>query len=148
ILDMSKHVKEEKSLFHLTAILIHSGSIGGGHYFAYIKGDDWKKNEWFEFNDQQVTKIDTSEIEKAFGSEDSHTNAYMLVYVREKPQSQMYKLLTDLSEEEELNLIPKQIRDEIEKENKIYLEGHKNFEGKKDTLKCKVYWKGEPHEIS
>lgn len=41
--------------YELFAIMIHSGSATGGHYYAYIK--DFESKEWFCFNDQSVTGV-------------------------------------------------------------------------------------------
>lgn len=42
-------------LYDLFAIMIHSGSASGGHYYAYIK--DFETDEWFCFNDQNVSTV-------------------------------------------------------------------------------------------
>ncbi|XP_049864801.1 ubiquitin carboxyl-terminal hydrolase 47 isoform X4 [Schistocerca gregaria] len=75
-------------VYELFSIMIHSGSASGGHYYAYIK--DFKKNEWFCFNDQIVTRITQDDITKTYGggpsrgyysgAYSSSTNAYMLMY--------------------------------------------------------------------
>lgn len=41
--------------YDLFAIMIHSGSASGGHYYAYIK--DFETDEWYCFNDQLVTSV-------------------------------------------------------------------------------------------
>ncbi|XP_005184673.2 ubiquitin carboxyl-terminal hydrolase 47 [Musca domestica] len=74
--------------YELFAIMIHSGSASGGHYYAYIKELD--NNEWFCFNDQTVSPITQEDIQKSFGGGigkayyssvySSSTNAYMLMY--------------------------------------------------------------------
>lgn len=83
-------IKQEDGPYNydLFAIMIHSGSASGGHYYAYIK--DFESNEWFCFNDQTVTSITEEDIEKSFGGGSlrsyysgafsSSTNAYMLMY--------------------------------------------------------------------
>nr|XP_016932061.2 ubiquitin carboxyl-terminal hydrolase 47 [Drosophila suzukii]XP_016932062.2 ubiquitin carboxyl-terminal hydrolase 47 [Drosophila suzukii]XP_016932063.2 ubiquitin carboxyl-terminal hydrolase 47 [Drosophila suzukii] len=74
-------------LYELFAIMIHSGSASGGHYYAYIK--DFDNNEWFCFNDQNVSSITQEDIQRSFGGPNgsyyssaytSSTNAYMLMY--------------------------------------------------------------------
>ncbi|KAH8345293.1 hypothetical protein KR067_007768 [Drosophila pandora] len=74
-------------LYELFAIMIHSGSASGGHYYAYIK--DFDSNEWFCFNDQNVSTITQEDIQRSFGGPNgsyyssaytSSTNAYMLMY--------------------------------------------------------------------
>lgn len=41
--------------YELFAIMIHSGSASGGHYYVYIK--DFENGEWFWFNDCTVTPV-------------------------------------------------------------------------------------------
>lgn len=74
--------------YELFAIMIHSGSASGGHYYAYIR--DFETGEWFCFNDQTVTSITQEDIQKSFGGGSygayysgvytSSTNAYMMMY--------------------------------------------------------------------
>lgn len=47
--------------YELTGITIHSGGVGGGHYWAYVKTAD---GTWYEANDSAVTKIDEAHIKK------------------------------------------------------------------------------------
>lgn len=42
-------------LYELFAIMIHSGSASGGHYYAYIK--EFENSEWYCFNDQSVNMV-------------------------------------------------------------------------------------------
>ncbi|XP_017842979.2 LOW QUALITY PROTEIN: ubiquitin carboxyl-terminal hydrolase 47 [Drosophila busckii] len=74
-------------LYELFAIMIHSGSASGGHYYAYIK--DFENHKWFCFNDQNVSPITQEDIQRSFGGPNgsyyssaytSSTNAYMLMY--------------------------------------------------------------------
>lgn len=46
-------------IYELFAIMIHSGSASGGHYYAYIK--DFNNGEWFCFNDQTVSSVSFKE---------------------------------------------------------------------------------------
>lgn len=41
--------------YELFAIMIHSGSASGGHYYAYIK--DFNSCHWYSFNDQTVSSV-------------------------------------------------------------------------------------------
>jgi ubiquitin C-terminal hydrolase len=52
--------------YELFAVLIHSGSAIGGHYYSYLKsgGPD---GTWYEFNDSSISAIDDDDLEKAFG---------------------------------------------------------------------------------
>ncbi len=40
--------------YELYAVLVHGGSLDGGHYFAYVK---WSDN-WYDISDQSVSKAD------------------------------------------------------------------------------------------
>ncbi|VVC39387.1 Hypothetical protein CINCED_3A016381 [Cinara cedri] len=101
-IDLSQHRHDEKRgidsqseneptgpyMYELYAIMIHSGSASGGHYYAYIK--DFKTDQWLCFNDQSVSVITMDDIEKSYGGGPlrgyysgqytSSTNAYMLMY--------------------------------------------------------------------
>lgn len=88
--------------YELFAILIHRGSALGGHYYAYIKS--FENDQFFDFNDSQVSPMDDADLEKAYGDKDepapsnswsrggysstyssmykSSANAYMLMYRR------------------------------------------------------------------
>lgn len=74
------------SRYRLHSVLVHSGSVHGGHYYAYITPDG---NKWFKFDDDKVDLAERKEaIEDQFGGDDGFnrsakfSNAYMLVYVR------------------------------------------------------------------
>ena len=74
------------------AIMIHSGSAFGGHYFAYIK--DLETGLWYNFNDSSVREISLVDVVEMFGPEPAikkgmaakrlaathSANAYMLMY--------------------------------------------------------------------
>jgi|LauGreDrversion4_2_1035121.scaffolds.fasta_scaffold56358_2 ubiquitin carboxyl-terminal hydrolase 7 len=90
--------KGVRNLYHLHSILIHRGTLGAGHYFAYIKPTT--EDLWYEFNDSFVTPIcKSSALSTGAGGFDSqfelkdgvlyekqkpnYTSAYMLVYIRD-----------------------------------------------------------------
>jgi hypothetical protein len=54
-------------VYELYAVLIHSGSTMGGHYYAYIKS--LSTNKWYNFNDSTVTEISEADVKKAWGGE-------------------------------------------------------------------------------
>ena len=98
-----------KYLLH--SVLVHSGGVHGGHYYAFIRPDCGVKSvtpggeadagQWFKFDDERVTREEESEaVDQQFGGDGSppvtapthqpflsklakFSNAYMLVYVRE-----------------------------------------------------------------
>lgn len=46
-------VPTEDLIYDLFGVVIHTGSLNGGHYTAVVKNAD----SWYEFNDHQVIKI-------------------------------------------------------------------------------------------
>ncbi|KAI8347676.1 hypothetical protein BD560DRAFT_493139 [Blakeslea trispora] len=105
----SKADKDGPYDYELHGVLVHSGDISGGHYFALIRPD--MNDKWYRFDDDRVTPVSKKEVfEENFGDEphrdtkDSSlaqppflnnntrinsvrmmkrfTNAYMLVYIR------------------------------------------------------------------
>ena len=47
--------------YELYAILVHSGSAGFGHYYAFIR--NFTDGKWYKFNDEHVTPVDEKDIE-------------------------------------------------------------------------------------
>ncbi len=73
--------------YELFSIMIHSGSATGGHYYAYIH--DFLTDQWLNFNDERVNRLDAQDIKKAYGvsySSFSSTTAYMLLYRQKDPK--------------------------------------------------------------
>jgi len=81
--------------YRLHSVLVHSGGLNGGHYYAFIR--PLTSEQWYRFDDERVTKVKEKEaVENQFGGTEQHhpghtpqwklpkiSNAYMLVYVRE-----------------------------------------------------------------
>ncbi|KAI8055335.1 cysteine proteinase [Syncephalis plumigaleata] len=84
----------------LHGVLVHSGDVHSGHYFALLRPE--KNGKWFKFDDDRVIPVTEKEVlEDNFGGEANSTlstmggmrpvprllkrftNAYMLVYIRE-----------------------------------------------------------------
>eukprot|EP01043_Picozoa_sp_COSAG02_P008412 COSAG02_NODE_268_length_26526_cov_28.495554_19_plen_1158_part_00 len=102
--------------YDLYAILVHTGTAGAGHYYAYIR--DFAKNQWFEFNDATVTgPLGRSQWESAFGGYDYNTygyevpqaSAYMLMYRRREPACNIDAVAD--------TFIPQQVLADIVREN-------------------------------
>ena len=92
--------KSEPYIYHLHGVLVHSGDLNAGHYYAYLKPE--KEGEWFKFDDDRVMRsLPREAINDNFGGESPQANgapqrnpytrtwttkrsnnAYMLVYVR------------------------------------------------------------------
>ncbi|KAA8574255.1 hypothetical protein MFRU_001g00100 [Monilinia fructicola] len=90
--------KSESWIYKLHGVLVHSGDLNAGHYYAFIKPE---KDGWFyKYDDDKVTRATMREVlEDNYGGEmpplngqvlDAsqkpiirHNSAYMLVYIRE-----------------------------------------------------------------
>eukprot|EP01029_Cantina_marsupialis_P031481 TRINITY_DN9109_c0_g1_i1.p1 TRINITY_DN9109_c0_g1~~TRINITY_DN9109_c0_g1_i1.p1 ORF type:complete len:1223 (+),score=453.86 TRINITY_DN9109_c0_g1_i1:116-3784(+) len=80
-----------EDVYELYAVLVHSGSALGGHYYSFVKNVD--DGEWYKFNDSTVTPATMSEVEATFGgagtrstygyySYTSFASAYLVLYRR------------------------------------------------------------------
>ena len=83
---ISRHRSNEYQLF---SVLVHTGGMQGGHYFAYINPTG---SQWLKFDDDKVQKCTEKEAtESQFGANEHSmrpsSNAYMLVYVRKSDWS-------------------------------------------------------------
>ena len=132
-IDLAPYVIDEKKgepwVYRLHGVLVHSGDLHGGHYFALIKPE--ANSGWFRFDDDRVTRATLKEVlEDNFGGEvlpplhmnknqlsntapvramKRFTNAYMLVYIRE---SKIDEILRPITIEE----IPAYVRERLEDE--------------------------------
>ncbi|KAI7746099.1 hypothetical protein M8C21_024664, partial [Ambrosia artemisiifolia] len=103
--------KSVRNLYTLHSVLVHSGGISGGHYYAFIRPT--LSDQWFKFDDERVTKEDLKKaLEDQYGGEEElpqtnpgynnapfkftkYSNAYMLVYIRESDKE---KIVCDVNE--------------------------------------------------
>jgi ubiquitin carboxyl-terminal hydrolase 7 len=107
--------RSEPWTYQLHGVLVHSGDLNAGHYYAYLKPgtDGW----FYKYDDDKVTKATKREVlEENFGGEYRPPNslyrspmqkrstpimrqnsAYMLVYIR---QSRVDQILCPVTEED------------------------------------------------
>ena len=89
-----------RAQFTLRGVIIHSGIVGGGHYYSFVRSDD---GVWNKYDDRDVTRMDLDDFPReCFGGFDRHTfttangriherttdiahSAYMLFYERVHP---------------------------------------------------------------
>eukprot|EP01102_Stenamoeba_stenopodia_P002371 TRINITY_DN1218_c0_g2_i1.p1 TRINITY_DN1218_c0_g2~~TRINITY_DN1218_c0_g2_i1.p1 ORF type:complete len:1011 (+),score=241.30 TRINITY_DN1218_c0_g2_i1:393-3425(+) len=97
--------------YRLYGALVHDGSAGSGHYWAYLQSEeqanDKQNNKWYKFNDTNVTIVDEDEVwRESRGGEVKNTSAYCLLYVR-SPSTystlQVAKLAAEAKEIEKRN---------------------------------------------
>lgn len=125
--------KNENWKYQLHGVLVHSGDLHGGHYFALLRPE--RDGKWFKFDDDRVTPVTDKEVlEDNFGGEivNGHlgaiarapvramkrfTNAYMLVYVRDSEASEILKPFT-------IEDTPAHLRERLEQE-RLQMEARK-----------------------
>lgn len=94
--------RSESWKYHLHGVLVHSGDLNAGHYYAFLKPT--KDGHYYKFDDDRVTRATLREaLEENFGGDYAQANgnagqrnpytrawsskrsmsAYMLVYIRE-----------------------------------------------------------------
>lgn len=85
---------EEPDYFQLTGVIVHSGTADSGHYYSFIRQRPSSKlvqDSWVQFNDQDVSVFDPSQMrDNCFGGTSEagfyhlpkFYSAYMLFYQR------------------------------------------------------------------
>lgn len=135
----STSIESGPYLYELFAIMIHSGSASGGHYYAYIK--DFESGHWFSFNDQTVSSITQEDIQKSFGGAgykaflsaySSSTNAYMLMY-RQMDPSRNAKSMKDDQFPEHIKTLRENLKEREENDR-----GYRDYQT--DLVKIKVFF--------
>ncbi|XP_027333721.1 ubiquitin carboxyl-terminal hydrolase 12-like isoform X8 [Abrus precatorius] len=114
-----------RNLYTLHSVLVHSGGVHGGHYYAFIRPT--LSEQWYKFDDERVTKEDTKRaLEEQYGGEEElpqtnpgfnntpfkftkYSNAYMLVYIREADKD---KVICNVDEKD----IAEHLRERLKKE--------------------------------
>lgn len=117
--------KTVRNKYKLLAVLVHTGGIHGGHYYAFIRPDG---TNWLKFDDETVTKATEEQaIQDNWGTPESSpkpfgnqprarfANAYMLVYVRE---SEWDSIMCDVTEEDISEHIRTRLRAEEEEKER------------------------------
>ncbi|KAG0239645.1 hypothetical protein BGX31_002574 [Mortierella sp. GBA43] len=98
--------------YSLHGVLVHSGDLHGGHYFALLKPE--RDGKWYKFDDDRVTIATMKEVlDENYGSGEPpenlagmtlqmrqasrqrrFTNAYMLVYIQNSTMDEILKPVT------------------------------------------------------
>lgn len=127
--------------YELFAIMIHSGSASGGHYYAYIR--DFETGNWYSFNDQTVSPITQEDISRSFGGSgafksyysgfSSSTNAYMLMYRQQDSARNTLAIKEDN--------FPPHIKKLVEKIKNSEEDDRRKRERESEMLKLKIYFK-------
>ncbi|XP_028075103.1 ubiquitin carboxyl-terminal hydrolase 13-like isoform X1 [Camellia sinensis] len=117
--------KSVRNLYTLHSVLVHSGGVHGGHYYAFIRPT--LSDQWYKFDDERVTKEDVKRaLEEQYGGEEElpqtnpgfnntpfkftkYSNAYMLVYIRESDKE---KIICNVDEKD----IAEHLRERLKRE--------------------------------
>ncbi|SCW02136.1 LAFE_0E14972g1_1 [Lachancea fermentati] len=115
-------------IYKLHCVLVHSGDISTGHYYAMIKPN--VDDQWYRFDDDKVWKVTKRQVfDENFGHENlpdeklrtftreqyqnyliaRQTSAYMLVYIREDMEDKILEEVEDAD-------VPQHIVSSIENE--------------------------------
>ncbi|XP_040994177.1 ubiquitin C-terminal hydrolase 12-like isoform X2 [Juglans microcarpa x Juglans regia] len=129
-----------RNLYTLHSVLVHSGGVHGGHYYAFIRPT--LSDQWFKFDDERVTKEDVKRaLEEQYGGEEElpptnpgfnnspfkftkYSNAYMLVYIRESDKDKIICNVDEKDIAEHLRIRLKKEQEEKEQKRKEKAEAH------------------------
>ncbi|XP_044505519.1 ubiquitin C-terminal hydrolase 12-like isoform X2 [Mangifera indica] len=129
-----------RNLYTLHSVLVHSGGVHGGHYYAFIRPT--LSDQWYKFDDERVTKEDTKRaLEEQYGGEEElpqtnpgfnntpfkftkYSNAYMLVYIRESDKDKIICNVDEKDIAEHLQERLKKEQEEKEHKKKEKAEAH------------------------
>ncbi|KAJ3321282.1 hypothetical protein HDV06_004507 [Boothiomyces sp. JEL0866] len=117
--DADKSIKQR---YRLQGVLVHSGDLNAGHYFALIRPK--KDGSWYRYDDDKVIPVTEKEVlNDNFGGEGQpvqnarankignryYTNAYMLVYIRESDEDE---ILAEVTEDD----IPTHLKERVKRD--------------------------------
>ncbi|KAL7584198.1 ubiquitin C-terminal hydrolase 13 [Lactuca sativa] len=129
-----------RNLYTLHSVLVHSGGVHGGHYYAYIRPT--LSDQWLKFDDERVTKEDMKRaLDEQYGGEEElpqanpgfnnspfkftkYSNAYMLVYIRESDKDKIICNVDEKDVAEHLRIRLKKEQEEKEQKKKEKAEAH------------------------
>ncbi|KAJ6870701.1 hypothetical protein NC652_036376 [Populus alba x Populus x berolinensis] len=124
----------------LLDVLVHSGGVHGGHYYAFIRPT--LSDQWFKFDDERVTKEDVKRaLEEQYGGEEElpqtnpgfnntpfkftkYSNAYMLVYIRESDKDKIICNVDEKDIAEHLRIRLKKEQEEKEDKRRYKAQAH------------------------
>ncbi|KAF5750624.1 hypothetical protein HS088_TW03G00963 [Tripterygium wilfordii] len=129
-----------RNLYTLHSVLVHSGGVHGGHYYAFIRPT--LSDQWFKFDDERVTKEDMKRaLEEQYGGEEElpqtnpgfnntpfkftkYSNAYMLVYIRESDKDKIICNVDEKDIAEHLRIRLKKEQEEKEDRRRYKAQAH------------------------
>ncbi|XP_073810999.1 ubiquitin specific protease 20/33 [Musca autumnalis] len=76
-----KDCKSQVSLYNLTSVICHHGTVGGGHYTCFAR--NFCNNRWYEFDDHHVNEVSPETV--------ANCQAYVLFYQKHNPQMELLR---------------------------------------------------------
>jgi len=132
ILDVDQFLAEDApnrgDPYYLHSVLVHSGSVHGGHYYSFIRPvpvhHDYKTAPFFKFDDETVSSASVDDLLQTFGGTATQVNmagrtfmrsanAYMLVYIRKSELEQQQELGRKVQAEREKQTAEQQAKVQI-----------------------------------
>lgn len=134
--------RSEPWIYHLHGVLVHSGDLNAGHYYAFLKPH--KKGFFYKFDDDRVTRATSKEaLDENYGgdftgqvnglqrnpytrtwSKQRFMSAYMLVYIRESRLDNVLQPVDVSDVPPHLETKIKEERAELERRRKEREEAH------------------------
>ncbi|KAL3625974.1 CSN-associated deubiquitinating enzyme Ubp12 [Castilleja foliolosa] len=129
-----------RNLYMLHSVLVHSGGVHGGHYYAFIRPT--LSDQWYKFDDERVTKEDLKRaLEEQYGGEEElpqtnpgynntpfkftkYSNAYMLVYIRVSDKDKIICNVDEKDIAEHLKIRLKREQEEKEDKKRYKAQAH------------------------
>jgi ubiquitin carboxyl-terminal hydrolase 7 len=105
--------EKDPNIYYLHSVLVHSGSVHGGHYYTYIRPitptGEVATQQWYKFDDESVYRVSEQyAVNGSFGGDFEHVsyqfgrkytqqmtrfaNAYMLIYIRKSECEALQKM--------------------------------------------------------
>jgi len=126
--------KNRDHTYELFSVLVHSGDLSGGHYYAFMRPEAGS-DQWYKFDDERVYKVkERDAVEENYGgttddkkskyfwlNSSGHnlykkfTNAYMLLYIRKTDVDSILEKVTDSDVPDHLQFRFKREREEKER---------------------------------
>ncbi|KAK5627808.1 hypothetical protein RRF57_003523 [Xylaria bambusicola] len=157
--DPSRNVKPD--VFELVGVLVHSGTAETGHYYSFIRERPTSGSAptWVEFNDDNVTSWDPSQMEAAcFGGlehrpydtaniYDKVYSAYMLFYQRSSSLRQEQEILKASGSPRQLRVdVPPELELQVKLDNWSLIQRHNLYDPYHIPFVLKVldfFWGGK-----
>lgn len=136
--DAKNSPTNSQNKYELFAVLMHSGTASGGHYFAYIKSFDGR---WLEFNDANVFPLEdpVKAMQLAYGGSSARgTSAYMLLYKRHSTENK-------LTGEELYNGddVMHELKDIVRQEDEAWRQERETYEKERRTVHLTIAFQGK-----